>query len=70
MTPRSEALSWFCAADFKGDSNKNSMNTKQNLSFGTQNLLLRVDCTYSFRTGEIPEPAQIQANLENKHPSY
>jgi hypothetical protein len=68
-TPRSEALSWFCATDFKGDSNKNSMNTKQSLSFSAQSILLRIDCAYSFRTGGILEPAQIQAILENKHPS-
>jgi hypothetical protein len=68
-TPRSEALTWFCATDFKGDSNKNSMNTKQSLSFSTQNILLRIDCACSFRTGGILEPAQIQAILENKHPS-
>jgi len=68
-TPRSETLSWFCAADFKVDSNKNSMNTKQSLSFSAQNILLRIDCAYSFRTGGILEPVQIQAILENKHPS-
>jgi len=68
-TPSSKVLSWFCAADFKGDSNKNSMNTKQSLSFSTQNILLRIDCAYSFRTGGILEPAQIQAILENKHAS-
>jgi hypothetical protein len=66
---RSEALSWFSAADFKGDSNKNSTNTRQSLSFSTQNIMLRIDCAYSFRTGGILEPAQIQAILENKHPS-
>ena len=45
------------------------MKTKQSLSFGTQNILLWVDCAYSFRTGWILEPVQIQAILENKHPS-
>jgi hypothetical protein len=42
------------------------MNTKQGLSFSTQNILLRIDCAYSFRTGGILESAQIQAIFENK----
>jgi len=45
------------------------MNTKQSLSFSAQSILLRIDCAYSFRTGGILEPAQIQDILENKHPS-
>jgi hypothetical protein len=46
------------------------MYTKHSLSFSTQNILLRIDCAYSFRTDGILEPAQIQAILENKHPSH